>query len=158
VLRGILAAVVKDDVNFVNARIMAKERGIKVTETASLDSDDYINLITVKAITTEMTNMVAGTLFGKKESRIVRINTFRLEMIPIGHLALIYNIDRPGSIGEIGSCLGKHHINIGRMQVGQEEEGNRNIIFLCTDTPIPEDVIAELRSLPSVKMAIPLEF
>jgi D-3-phosphoglycerate dehydrogenase len=142
----------------VNARIIAKERGIKVTETVSSESEDYVNLITVKAITSEMTNTVAGTLFGKKESRIVRINTFRLEMIPIGHLALIHNIDKPGSIGEIGTCLGKHKINIGRMQVGQEEEGNRNIIFLCTDTPIPKVVIDELRSLPSVNKAIPLEF
>ncbi len=158
VLRGILMAAVKDDVNFVNARIIAKERGIKVTETVSSESEDYVNLITVKAITSEMTNTVAGTLFGKKESRIVRINTFRLEMIPIGHLALIHNIDKPGSIGEIGTCLGKHKINIGRMQVGQEEEGNRNIIFLCTDTPIPSAVIDELRSLPSVNKAIPLEF
>ncbi len=157
-LRGLLVAAVKDDVNFVNAHIIAKERGIKVTETVSSESEDYNSLITVKAITTEMTNTVAGTLFGKKESRIVKINTFRLEMIPIGHLALIYNIDRPGSIGEIGTCLGTHNINIGRMQVGQEMEGNRNIIFLCTDTPIPEHVMNELRALPSVKKAIPLEF
>lgn len=157
-LRGILEAAVKDDVNFVNAHIIAKERGIKVTETVSFESEDYVNLITVKAVTTEMTNTVAGTIFGKKETRIVRINTFRLEMVPIGHLALIHNVDRPGSIGEIGSCLGRNNVNIGRMQVGQEQEGNRNIIFLCTDTPIPESVLAELRSLPSVNKAIPLEF
>ena len=79
-------------------------------------------------------------------------------MVPNGHLALIYNIDRPGSIGEIGTALGNHKINIGRMQVGQEEEGDNNIIFLCTDTPIPEAVFEELRNLASVKTAIPLEF
>ena len=79
-------------------------------------------------------------------------------MVPKGHLALIHNIDRPGSIGEIGSTLGKHDINIGRMQVGQEEEGDRNIIFLCTDTPIPEPVLTELRELPTVKTVTPLEF
>lgn len=66
VLRGILMAAVKDDVNFVNARVIAKERGIKVTETVSLESEDYLNLITVKAITSDMTNTVAGTLFGKE--------------------------------------------------------------------------------------------
>ena len=157
-LRGILVAAVKDDVNFVNAHMIAKDRGIKVTETTAFESEDYNNLITVKAMTTETTCTVAGTIFGKKETRIVRINTFRLEMVPIGHLALIYNLDRPGSIGEIGTCLGKNNINIGRMQVGQEQEGNRNIIFLCTDTPIPNAVIEELRSLPSVKKAVPLEF
>ncbi len=158
VLKGLLARMVKDDVNFVNARVIAKERGITVTEATSVHSEDYVNLITLRVVTTEMTSKVSGTIFGKSDSRVVRINTFRLEMVPKGHLALIHNVDRPGSIGEIGTTLGKHHINIGRMQVGQEEEGDRNIIFLCTDTPIPEDVLAELRTLPTVKTVTPLEF
>ena len=62
------------------------------------------------------------------------------------------------TIGEIGTTLGKHQINIGRMQVGQEEGGDRNIIFLCTDTPITQDVVEELLSLRTVKTVIPLEF
>jgi len=157
-LRGLLLPEVKDGVNFVNARIIAKERGIKVTETETADSDEYMNMITVKVVTTEETSTVSGTIFGKNDPRIVRINSFRLEMVPTGHLGLIYNIDRPGSIGEIGTTLGKHNINIGRMQVGQEEDGDNNIIFLCTDTPIPDHVFEELRGLASVKTAIPLEF
>jgi D-3-phosphoglycerate dehydrogenase / 2-oxoglutarate reductase len=157
-LKGILTPEVKDDVNFVNAPMIAKDRGVKVTESTSSESEDYINLITVRAVTTEMTSTVSGTIFGKRETRIVKINNFRLEMIPSGHLALIYNIDKPGSIGQIGSTLGKYKINIGRMQVGQEEEGDRNIIFLSTDTPIPDDVVAELRGLSLVKSVTPLEF
>ena len=157
-LRGLLLPEIKDDVNFVNARIIAKERGIKVTETETADSDEYMNMITLKVVTTETTSTVSGTIFGKNDPRIVRINSFRLEMVPTGHLALIYNIDRPGSIGQIGTTLGSHNINIGRMQVGQEEEGDNNIIFLCTDTPIPDNVFGELRNLDSVKTAIPLEF
>lgn len=156
-LKGILAPVVQDDINFVNAPVIAKERGIKVTETTSSDSDEYLNLITLMAVSAEMTSKVSGTIFGKKEPRVVKINTFRLEMIPVGHLALIHNIDKPGSIGQIGSMLGKYNINIGRMQVGQEEEGERNIIFLSTDTPIPENVLDELRGLSLVKTVTPLE-
>ncbi len=157
-IKGLLAPVVKDDVNFVNAHVIAKERGIKVTEATSAESDEYVNLITVKVITSEMTNTVAGTIFGKSDPRIVKINNFRLELVPSGHLALIYNVDKPGAIGQIGTSLGKHNINIGRMQVGQEEEGERNIIFLCTDTPIPDYVVEELRALPLVKSVTPLEF
>jgi D-3-phosphoglycerate dehydrogenase len=157
-LCGLLKHFVKDDVNFVNAAVIAKQRGIKVTESHGGESEEYVNLITMKVLTTEMTSTVSGTIFGKQETRIVKINNFRLEMIPSGHLALIYNIDKPGSIGQIGSTLGKHNINIGRMQVGQEVGGDRNIIFLSTDTPIPSDVVDELRGLSLVKTVTPLEF
>jgi D-3-phosphoglycerate dehydrogenase len=158
VLKGMLTPVVKDDVNFVNAHVMAQQRGIKVTETSSAESDFYVNQITVRAISTEMECVVSGTIFGKKDPRIVKIDKFRLEMIPDGHMALIQNIDKPGSIGEIGTTLGRHNINIGRMQVGQEEEGDRNIVFLTTDTPIPEAVVEEMRQLSLVKTVTPLEF
>lgn len=156
-LKGLLTPEVKDDVNFVNAHIIAKERGIKITETVNSDTRGFVNLITIRVVTTEMENTVSGTLFGTDDPRIVRINTFRLEMVPEGHLALIHNIDKPGSIGQIGSTLGKHAINIGKMQVGQEVEGDRNIIFLSTDTPITEEVVAEIRNLSLVKTVTPLE-
>ncbi|VEN73456.1 D-3-phosphoglycerate dehydrogenase [Candidatus Desulfarcum epimagneticum] len=158
VLKDILAPAVKDDVNFVNALVLAKERGIKITESTSPESEEYINLVTVKASSDEASNTVSGTVYGKKEARVVRINSFRLEMVPEGHLALIYNHDRPGAIGEIGACMGKNNINIGRMQVGQDREGERNIIFLSADTPIPDDVLKQLQDLPAVKSAMLLDF
>ena len=157
-LKGLLAPMVKEMVNSVNAHVLANQRGIKVTETTVAAHEEYTYLITARLVTTEGENVVSGTIFGKEDTRVVRINTFRLEMIPLGHMALIYNKDIPGSIGEIGTCLGKHNINIARMQVGQEEGGDRNIIFLCTDTPIPTEVVEELRSLKTVKNVTPLEF
>ena len=81
-LRGLLEPVVKDDVNFVNAQILATERGIKVQESTSDQSEEYINLITVRVSTPKVTNTVSGTLFGKDKMRIVKINNFRLELIP----------------------------------------------------------------------------
>jgi len=158
VLKGLLDPIAKDDINFVNAPVIAKEMGITVTEKEIPDAQEYLNLITVEIATTQMTSTVSGTIFGKNQARVVRINSFRLEMIPKGHLALIHNVDVPGSIGEIGTMLGNYNINIGRMQVGQEEEGDRNIIFLATDTPIPESVVEELRALRTVKSVTPLEF
>lgn len=158
ILKGLLTPMVKDDVNFVNARLLAKERGIKVTVSATTESDEFISLITLRTVTADGANTIAGTIYGKKDPRIVRVNKFRLEMIPEGHMALIHNLDQPGAIGSIGMTLGKHAINIGRMQVGQETEDNRNIIFLCTDTAIPDLVLEELRRLPLVKTVTPLEF
>jgi D-3-phosphoglycerate dehydrogenase / 2-oxoglutarate reductase len=157
-IKGLLTPMVKDLVNFVNARFLANQRGIKVTETTIASHDEYTYLLTAKMITTQGESVVSGTVFGKNDTRIVRINTFRLEMIPSGHMALINNLDIPGSIGEIGTTLGKHNINIGRMQVGQETGGDRNLIFLCTDTPIPAEVLEELQGLRTVKSVTPLEF
>jgi D-3-phosphoglycerate dehydrogenase len=158
IMKGLMTPMVKDDVNFVNAQALAKEMGIKVTETTTAESEDYLNLITVGVFSTAVVSTVSGTIFGKKDPRIVKINNFRLELIPQGHMALIYNIDRPGSIGEIGTVLGNHQINIGRMQVGQEEGGDRNIIFMQTDTKIEDTILEEIRNLDSVKRAIRLEF
>ncbi len=162
IIKGLLTPMIKDMVNSVNAPIIAKDRGIKVTETTSADALDYINLIRLTIETTEMRMSLDGTVFGKNDPRIVKINNFRLEMIPHGHSAIIHNLDKPGAIGSIGTTLGKNNINIGRMQVGQEqvggkENGDRNIIFLQTDTPIPPEVIEELRQLPMVQIVIPLE-
>lgn len=158
ILKGLLTAVVKDDVNFVNANVIAKERGIKITEATSTDAEHFINLITVRVITTEMTSTVSGTIYGKSDPRIIKINNFGLELIPEGHLALIFNLDKPGAIGSIGTTLGKNGININRMQVGQDEDGVNNIIFLKTDTPIPNNVLKELRDLPMVDTVTLLEF
>ena len=155
-LNGLLSMMVKDEVNAVNAPSIAKDMGIKVTETTSGESVDFTNLIKVKVVTSEMENTVEGTIFGKNDPRIVSINNFRVEIIPKGNLALIHNVDKPGAIGSIGTTLGTNKLNIARMQVGQEGDGERNIIILKTDTPIPDEVVTQLMDLPMVKTVIPL--
>ena len=146
-IRGILSEFAKYEVNSVNAISFANEMGIKITESTSLEAGNFLHLIRMTVVTDEDTNIVEGTIFGKDDARIVRINKFRLEVIPEGHLGLIHNVDKPGSIGSIGVCLGKHNINIARMMVGREEDGQRNIIFLMTDTPVPPAVVQEIIDL-----------
>lgn len=146
-IKGLLAPFVKYEVNSVNAASFAKEMGIKVSETFNQETENFTNLIRVTVESGDQKNLVAGTLFGKSDPRIVRINKFRLEVIPEGHLGLIHNIDKPGSIGSIGMTLGQNNINIARMMVGKEDDGDRNIIFLRTDTPIPDDVVQEISNL-----------
>jgi D-3-phosphoglycerate dehydrogenase len=157
VLKGLLTPMVSDGVNFVNAPVLAKSRGIKVREVSSVTSEDYVNLITITAITEKGRNVVSGTIIGKRDPRVVKINDFRLELIPEGHILLIQNLDKPGAIGATGTILGKHNINIGRMQVGQDSDGEHNIIFMQTDTPVPQEVLEELISAPMNKSVIPLE-
>ncbi|MGD8343917.1 MAG: phosphoglycerate dehydrogenase, partial [Desulfobacterales bacterium] len=150
VLKGLMTPMIKDDVNFVNAQVLAKERGIKVTESKIAESEEYINIVTVKAVSDKDVNFVAGTIFGRKNPRVVHINNFRLELEPAHRFILIHNHDKPGAIGSIGTLLGDNRINISRMRVGQEEGSDKTMIFLRTDTPIPEDVIEKIRELPLI--------
>jgi D-3-phosphoglycerate dehydrogenase / 2-oxoglutarate reductase len=157
VLKGLLTPALKDVVNFVNAPILARERGIRVVESKTDTVDDFLNLITLRVKTKKMESSISGTLFGKYEPRIVRLNTFRLEAIPEGHMLLIYNDDKPGVIGSIGTTLGKHQINIERMQVGQEKERGENVILLTTGQGVSAAALKDLGDLPAVKSALPLE-
>ncbi len=157
ILKGLLYPRMGDEVNYVNAPAMAASRGIHVKEEKAASAEDFATLIrlTVRAGMEE--NVVAGTIFGKYEPRLVRINKFRLEAVPEGHMLFIYNTDRPGVIGAIGTTIGKHKINIARMTVGQERERGQNIILLTTDTPVTPECLKDVRALEHVAMAIQLE-
>ena len=149
-VKGLLDYLVPHNVNSVNALAIAKEMGIKLLESSSLESDEFVNLVNAKVVTTDGECSVAGTIFGKTDARIVRIDDFRIEIIPEGHLALIHNIDRPGAIGAIGNTLGRRSINISRMQVGRQVGGDNNIILIRTDSPITPEVAGEILALEQV--------
>jgi D-3-phosphoglycerate dehydrogenase / 2-oxoglutarate reductase len=157
VLKGLLTPMVKDTVNSVNAEVMAKDRGIKVTETRLAETEEFVNLITVKTVSSAGTSKVAGTIFGQKDPRVVNINNFRLELHPQGRFVLIHNHDKPGAIGSIGNLLGDNNINISRMRVGQEKGGDKTMIFLRTDDIIPDNVMEKLRELPLNITVTPFE-
>jgi D-3-phosphoglycerate dehydrogenase len=156
-MKGMFTPILGDEVNFVNAPVLAKERGIKISESKQREAEDFTSLITIRMKTTEGENTVSGTTFGRQDPRIVRINDFRLEAVLEGHLLLIYNIDTPGTIGAIGTCLGRHRINIATMDVGQVIERGQNIILLRTDTPVPQEVQQELLGLGNVMVVQRLE-
>jgi D-3-phosphoglycerate dehydrogenase len=149
ILKGFLTPMVQDSVNFVNAKVVAGERGVKVTEARSA-SDEYINLVTVKAVVDGAQHSVAGTIFGRKYPRVVKIENFRLELPPQGKFILIHNHDKPGAIGSIGTLLGNNRVNISQMRVGQQEDGDKTMIYFRTDNPIPEPVMEELKKLPLI--------
>jgi D-3-phosphoglycerate dehydrogenase / 2-oxoglutarate reductase len=157
VLKGLLFPRVGDEVNYVNAPSMAAGRGITVGEEIVEGGEDFTTLIrlTVRAGMEE--NVLAGTIFGKYEPRLVQINKFRLEAVPEGHMLFIYNTDRPGVIGAIGTTIGRHEINIARMTVGQEKERGQNVILLTTDTPVTPECLKAVRDLEHVAMAIQLD-
>ncbi len=159
-LKGLFTPILRDAVNFVNAPMIAKERGIRVTESKTSDSDDFTNLLSIKVKTSEDENVLAGTVFGKKEPRLVRLNTFRLEALPNGPMLFVYNNDVPGVIGALGTALGQEGVNISRMTVGREEgtgEHDRNIILLNTDTLISKEQLEKVKQLDNITSAMVLD-
>ncbi len=156
-LTGLLDVLSMEDVNAVNAPYIAKEDGIKVSESESDEAMEYNHLLTIEVITDEMSSVVSGTVFGRNYPRVVKINDFRLEMKPEGYLTLIHNLNIPGEIGSIGTLLGDNNINISKMTVGQEKAGDRNIVFLRTDSALSDEILDAHRNLPMSKSVTYLE-
>jgi len=156
-LKGILTPVLGDEVNFVNASVHAKERNIKVTESRKGDAEDFTNLVSIRLKSSTTENTVAGTIFGKKDVRLVRLNEFRTEAPMEGHVLLIYSKDTPGTIGAIGVCLGKNKINIDMMDVGQVIERGENIVLVRTNVSVRPEAIRELLDIENVHVAQMLE-
>jgi len=152
-LKGLFMPILKEAVNYVNAPIIARDRGIKIVESRTDRTEDFINQLSVKVLTDAGENILVGTVFGKNEPRLVRLNTFRLEALPSGPMLLVFNNDVPGVIGALGTELGKAQVNISRMTVGQEEKSKQNIIFLGTDQLISSELLERVRALDNISDA-----
>ncbi|OGP73179.1 MAG: phosphoglycerate dehydrogenase [Deltaproteobacteria bacterium RBG_16_49_23] len=150
VLKGLLTPFVGETVNFVNAPIMAKERGIRVTESISEISEDFASLIALTVRSKMEQNYIAGTLFGRKELRIVKLNDFFIEALPEGYILLVNNYDRAGVIGNIGMALGSRNINIATMQFGRDRMGGMAMSLLHLDSPLPAGMLGEILRLPNI--------
>jgi D-3-phosphoglycerate dehydrogenase len=147
VVKGVLTGVVHEPVSFVNAPIIARERGIAISETRSTVSSDYVNLIHVKVDTDEGPVSVAGTLVGKRNAeRVMQVNDYDIEMAPARFMLFFTYGDRPGVIGRVGTILGQHDINIATMDVGRPSIGGTALMGLTLDSPVPPDVVEEIRS------------
>ena len=149
-LKGLLTPILSETVNYINAPVVAKERGIKVVESRSSEVKDYSNMINLTIKTSREESSAAATLFGKADHRIVRINKFTMEVIPEGHMLVLYNYDKPGVIGNIGVTLGDNNVNIARLHLGREQVDQQALVVLSTDSAVPADVLQKLRNLPHV--------
>ncbi len=145
VLKGLLTPILEDAVNFVNAPVIAKERGIEVKEVKSSEAGDFTSVIRVRVEAGKKTHQLAGTLFHKKDPRIVEIDNFQVEVLPEGYMLLIFNVDKPGVIGAVGLALGNLAVNIARMQCSREEQGGRALLIIGLDQPLPAGVIDTMK-------------
>lgn len=154
VLKGLLAPILGEgQVTDVSAPYLARERGLKITETVTQESEDYASLLTAELRTDKGGQEIAGTIFHKREPRIVRIDGYALEAAPAGWMLVFSNRDVPGVIGQIGTIFGSHQINIAGMRLGRERPGGRAVSILNLDGPVPDPVLQEIRNLSTIVTA-----
>ncbi|MFZ3137222.1 MAG: phosphoglycerate dehydrogenase [Thermodesulfovibrionales bacterium] len=149
-IKGFLSPMLEETVNFVNAPVIAKERGIEVKEIKSSDEGDYQSMVALRVKAKDKESYFAGTLFSKKDPRIVNIDNFKVEIMLEGELLFMYNNDKPGVIGNIGTLLGKKRINIARMHFGRETQGGKAISVVSIDTHASPQIIEEIKKLPNI--------
>jgi D-3-phosphoglycerate dehydrogenase len=155
VLKGLLTPILEETINYVNAPVVARERGIEVKEVKSSDAGDFTSLVTIQVEAEKKTSRIAGALYGRRDPRIVQLENFRVEIVPEGHMLFILNYDRPGVIGQVGQILGEHQINIARMQCSREEKGGQALLIVGVDAPLPSEVlraITDAKNIISVKL------
>jgi len=137
-------------VNMVNVGLMAKDRGISIDETKNTEAKDVSSSFTAKVVTDKVSRSIRGTVFGENLLRIIEIDGFNVEVTPSGSLVIIFNDDKPGVIGAVGTACGKHGINISTMGVGQKADENRALLAVSLDKQPDEAAVKELASLEFV--------
>ncbi|GAA1861504.1 phosphoglycerate dehydrogenase [Paeniglutamicibacter psychrophenolicus] len=147
-LKGVFMDVVSDQVSYVNAPVLAEQRGVATRLVTTPDSPEYRNLLTVKGASTEGTQLsVAGTLTGPKQiEKLVGINGYEIEIPITDHMIVLRYTDRPGVIGTLGNVLGEQGVNIAGMQVARKEERGEAVAVLAIDSALPAGVLDIVRA------------
>ena len=141
-IKGALQPFTEDRINPVNARLIASSRGLKVVERRSPAHGSYASLVTVRMGGHEL----AGTVL-MGELRAVRIDSFRVDLVPEGRFLVSRHEDRPGVVGRFGTILGEHDVNIASMQVGRDSPRGNAMMILAVDDRVAPDVLARLREV-----------
>ncbi len=146
VLKGVFADVVEDQVTYVNAPLLAEQRGLEVALTSDVESPDYRNLVRVRGAMADGTEItVSGTLFGKNQvPKLTEIDGFDIDLDLAGHLLFFVYTDRPGVVGVVGAALGEAGINIAGAQVSRTTRGGEALMVVTVDSPVPAELLADI--------------
>jgi len=142
--KGFLARIMEDDVNYINALDLMRERKIKFEQIKKAEEEEYTNSIRVTVTSDKGSRSLEGTLFSNRQPRFVKIDDFHMETTPSPYMVLITNKDKPGVIGSLGTTLGAHSINIAGMGLGRRAPQETAITILNIDSPLSEEVIKEI--------------
>ncbi|MFA7611056.1 MAG: NAD(P)-dependent oxidoreductase, partial [Sulfurimonas sp.] len=144
---GAMSQISDDTINYVNADFIAKEKGIKIESEALHDSSVYKNLITIKLTTAEGgTTTISATIFDDNVFRIVSIDGFDIEVALKGDMVVLKNRDVPGVIGNIGSILAKHSVNIADFSLARNDKKEALAVILV-DSIVNDVTLKELLNI-----------
>lgn len=152
-LKGLLSQALRERVNYVNASIEAKERGIRVIETKDASTSDYSGSLHLNARGSLGEHSVTGVLLEDGEIRVTNINGFPINLPPSSHMLFTLHRDMPGIIGRLGTLLGNFNVNIASMQVGRQIVRGNAIMALSLDDPLPDDLLKEITDIPGINDA-----
>ncbi len=151
ILKSLLEGATPGRVNFVNAPVIAKERGIEVTESKTTDASEYTNLISLHLTTPTGSHTLGAMLAGSQESRIVEIDGYRVDIAPIGNLILFFNRDMPGILAKVSSILGEAKINIAGLTNGRKSVGGDAVTIISVDSDVKDSVVTEIQIIPDLR-------
>lgn len=151
ILKGIFSSNT-DGVNYVNAPILAKQKGITVTTSKSETSGDYIGLITVKLITTSSESLVSGALIAENIKKIVKIDQYNTSIEPEKHMLLVPHENKPSMIAKVATVIGEAGININHMHVVQKA-GEKSLMIINTDRAVEKEVIDKIEKVDGVSVS-----
>ena len=152
-LKGLLSHALQERVNYVNASIEAKERGIRVIETRDAAVIDYAGSLHLSATGPQGNHSVTGAILGDNEIRITDVDEFPINVPPSRYMLFTLHRDMPGLIGKIGSLLGSFNVNIASMQVGRKIVRGDAVMVLSLDDPLPEGILEEIIKVPGIRDA-----
>ncbi|MBI4082066.1 MAG: phosphoglycerate dehydrogenase [Candidatus Lambdaproteobacteria bacterium] len=149
-LKGFLKNTAEEAISFVNAERKAAERGIQVVETDDPAFRDYQSAVKFTVSHGAQQFVIGGVVFGENNYRLSLVNEWTFEVIPSGELLSILNVDRPGVIGQVGTILSEHRINISQFELSRNMPGGQAMSLIRVDQPVDGAVLEALRSLPNV--------
>ena|ERR1039457_131373 len=147
-LAALLDRIVEQDVNMVNAAMVAENMGITLEEIKSTQGASFSNMVSLSIEGSGEKRTIAGTLF-EGTPRIVRMRDYQVDFTPTEHMLLLAYEDRPGMIGKIGTIMGQHDINIAAMYLGRREKRGEAMVILSLDSSVPGNVIEEVKQATS---------
>jgi D-3-phosphoglycerate dehydrogenase len=149
-LKGLLSALLSESVNYVNAAVLARDRGLDARSVFEQGEGRYGVEVVAECTTQSGRRLLTGTVFGANDVRLTGLDAHHFEIKPEGDLLFYYNLDRPGMLARVSAILSEHGINIGDLSLGRLRPGDRALTVIATDQPPPTEILFELTQIEGI--------